>query len=294
MKTVFKNSEELSHIWAHRRQAEGRTPKNSSAFFEGDKYYSFGYHYCLARHLPDGYVAINLEKSTRTTEKQKGEVRRAVSHLKVIYVLDPESSYPQAQRTRGYVACLVEQAAAARPDGNRPSLLAEACRITEHYNLFCDLLEQPQNKIELPTSDPAVLAAIRKTQLLEAKAEKVRTKAREAQAAIEYAERITDWRKGLTSTAPYNAAAMLRVDDDCIRTSRGAAIPIPDAIRLWPVILRVMAGSKDFEVGMQLGNYRLTKIRRDGSIVVNCHDIAWKEIEGVAKVLGLLNVEETA
>ena len=57
--------------------------------------------------------------------------------------------------------------------------------------------------------------------------------------------------------------------------------------------MRVVGGTKDYEVGMDLGGYKLTKIRRDGSIVVGCHDIPYAEIEGVAKELGLLKVEET-
>jgi hypothetical protein len=74
----------------------------------------------------------------------------------------------------------------------------------------------------------------------------------------------------------------------CVETSAGAIIPLDAALRLWPVILRVMKGDKDYEVGMALGHYRLTQIRTDGSIKVGCHDIAFDEIEGIAKQLGLL------
>jgi hypothetical protein len=73
-----------------------------------------------------------------------------------------------------------------------------------------------------------------------------------------------------------------------VETSFGAEIPVADAERLWPVIQRVMSGDKDYDVGMELGGYRLTKIRRDGSIVVGCHDIAYSEIERIAQQLGLM------
>lgn len=306
MKTVFKYSSELAHIFAHKHQASGGTPLRKassncsgrghdgrSAFFEGDFYYSYGKHYCLARHLPDGYVAINLEKSTVTTERQKWELRNATRHLKQILVLEPDQCSNSRDRTRNYVHDLIEQAAKAKSDGRRPGLLAQAQKVTEDFNTFCDLLKLPERKIEPPVTDPAALAELKKTLLHLAKQEKAREKLREQAIAESHAKQIDDWRKGLINHVPYAAATMLRVNGDTIDTSKGAHIPVADAIRLWPVIVRVMLGSKDYEVGMDLGGYQLTKIRRDGSILVNCHDIPYPEIQAVAVTLGLLKVEET-
>lgn len=86
----------------------------------------------------------------------------------------------------------------------------------------------------------------------------------------------------------------LRVNEatGCIDTSHSAHIPTSDARRLWPVILEVKAGGIDMPFERPLGLYELRLIRADGSIVVGCHDIPWSELEGIAKQLGLLNVEE--
>ena len=85
-----------------------------------------------------------------------------------------------------------------------------------------------------------------------------------------------------------------RLDGGRIETSRGAEIPEEAARRLWPFILRVMGGERDYDVGMSLGHYQLTKIRRDGSIVVGCHDIAFAEIERISVALGLAQSEVPA
>lgn len=302
MKTVFKNSEELSHVWANKLQAEGRTPERSggmfasgkhiSTFFDGDLYFSYGRHYCLARHLPGGYVAINSVGSTVTTNRQKQEVLRATWHLKQIYVADPDC-HPGREKTQLAIDRMIADAAKAKETGNRPSLLARAVRVAEHYNTFCDLVGAPTAKIEPPVTDPKHLEQVRAVLREQAKQEKARKKAREEYLAKAKAEQIADWRKGLIDHVPYGAATMLRVIGDEVQTSRGARIPAEDARRLWPIILRVVGGTKDYEVGMSLGGYRLTKIRRDGSIVVGCHDIPAAEIEGVARVLGFLKVEET-
>lgn len=289
MKKVFTSSE-LPHVFAHKRQAEGRA---SNMFFDGDLYFSYGRHYCVARHLPDGYVAINLDTSSPTTERHKSAVRYAVSHLKRIHVVDPEG-LPAKGRTQKRIENLLQEAAKARPNGKRPYWLGRAKTVTDDYNTFCDLLQRPQDKLPPLEATPEMLAEMKASIAHVRKQEAERRKQREAAIAESHAKQIDDWRKGLINCAPQGAATMLRVNGDTIDTSRGAHIPVADAIRLWPIIVRVMLGSKDYEVGMDLGGYQLTKIRRDGSILVNCHDIPYSEIQSTAVTLGLLKVEEVA
>lgn len=124
-------------------------------------------------------------------------------------------------------------------------------------------------------------------------------------AGLELAEKVEMWRihkGGVSASHIYRAPVALRISTDVTRdsafpshgvvevieTSRGAEIPVEAAKRLWPVIQRAMAGERDYEVGMDLGGYRLTKIRRDGSIVVGCHDISHSEIQRIAQQLGLM------
>lgn len=297
MKHVFTNAE-LPHVFAHKRQAEGRA---SSMFFEGDLFFSYGRHYCVARHLPDGYVAINLMQSSPTTERHKAGIRYATNHLKRIYVFQPEG--PPAQSvTRRHVEHLLQEAAKAKPDGKRPYWLGRAKTVTDDYNTFCDLVDRPQYKIEPVEASDETLAQIKASIAHVRKQELARQKLREQQIAESKAKQIADWRLGLINRAPYGAATMLRLgyfeggkfggSHQTVETSRGARIPVDDAKRLWPVILRVMGGERDYEVGMDLGGYKLTKICRSGDIVVGCHSIPFSEIVEVARLLGLLKVEE--
>ena len=79
----------------------------------------------------------------------------------------------------------------------------------------------------------------------------------------------------------------LRVKDDQIETTKGARIPVSEAPVLWRLITRAMKGERDYEVGQPVGVYRLTKIGRDGSLVVGCHNIPYSETSMVAHQLGL-------
>jgi len=290
MKKVFRNSGEVSHRWANKLQAEGRC---ANAFFEGDTYYSYGKHYVIGCHLPDGSVAINLESNSATTNGHVREAIYAVRPRKVLRVFNPGGE-PDSKRTERHVQWLIEKAAAAKPGGNRPRHLAAAQQVADDYNAFCAALGLTGNPNFPPvnaTTDEAELERMRKLQREYAAEERAREKARAAQALISQAERIATWRDGLPVYAQHTWGTLLRVIGDVVETSRGAEIPVEDAKRLWPVILRVMKGDRDYEVGMQLGLYRLTRINRDGGIVVGCHSIDYREIEYIAAQLGLVSLE---
>ena len=67
MKTVFDNYD-CVHTFAQRTQNEGRT-SNNNIFFEGDKIYSYGYHYELGRFLDDKTILINDKGYSVSTGK---------------------------------------------------------------------------------------------------------------------------------------------------------------------------------------------------------------------------------
>ena len=67
MKRVFNNAD-CVHTFAQRTQQTGRT-SNGNIFFEGDKIYSYGYHYELGRFLDDETILINDEGYSVSTAK---------------------------------------------------------------------------------------------------------------------------------------------------------------------------------------------------------------------------------
>lgn len=300
MKTVFRTSTEVSHLWANKTQAEGRC---RNMFFRDSTYYSYGTHYVIGKHLPDGSVAINLEKSSSTTNGHVQEAVYAVRPRKVLRVLNPGGN-PHYESTKLHIQRLMEKAALAR--GNRPRLLAEAQTVADDYNAFVaslGLAGDPNFPAISAATDDAELARMRKRQREHAAEAREKQKQREAENARRRAERIPEWRAGKYVSNMFDLPTMLRLMPaivahregmrgvQVVETSRGAHIPVEDAIRLWPMIQRVTRGDRDYEVGMQLGVYRLTKINRDDSIVVGCHKIPYSEIESIAVQLGLVSLE---
>lgn len=83
MKTVFTNSECI-HTFAQRTQNNGRN-SNNNIFFEGDRIYSYGYHYELGRFLDDKTILINDKGYSPTTGKHIGLLIGATSQYKQYY-----------------------------------------------------------------------------------------------------------------------------------------------------------------------------------------------------------------
>lgn len=83
MKTVFNNSE-CVHTFAQRTQQTGRT-SNNNIFFEGDKIYSYGYHYELGRFLDDETILINNKGYSNSTAKHITLLIGATSQYKQYY-----------------------------------------------------------------------------------------------------------------------------------------------------------------------------------------------------------------
>lgn len=299
MKNVYSRSGEVAHIWAHKRNPKARTGLISrrdgghgSQVFQSDDgllYYSYGTHYVIAAHLPDGSVAINLESNSSTTNGHVSEAVQATRHLKQYKVFNPGST-PDQPRTQHWIDHLLEEAAKAKPDGKRPYWLAQAVKVADDFNAVAKIMGLSTTVSAATT--PEDLERMRKEAQIQAKLEREREKAWEIERRKSEAERIAEWRAGLRGSCPSGVGTLLRVNKNnpYIDTSHGAEIPIEHAKRLWPVILRVMRGQLDTNMAQPLGSYHLNLIRADGSIVVDCHDIPFSEIEGIAVQLGLVSL----
>ena len=83
MKTVFSNTESV-HTFAQGTQTNGRT-SNGNIFFEGEKIYSYGYHYQLGHFLDDKTILINDEGYSNSTAKHITLLVGATSQYKQYY-----------------------------------------------------------------------------------------------------------------------------------------------------------------------------------------------------------------
>lgn len=280
----------LIHRWANRaRPAE----KCGNVFYEGDKIYSYGYHFCMARLIGDDAVIHTTARYSNTTACHLSIVRVASRHLKAYYCYDPDAPAYQnmAAARNAMIAKLTDAEKPRIRQTTREALRADATRIALQANEYLTALPAEEIGIARPISVSAADIALAIENARESAARKIEAdKARKA-AAIENTKlAVACWRDGdYVETYKLHALdCMLRVKGDAVETSKGAQIPVSDALKLWPVIGRVMRSDGDYAPGEPLGNYRLTKIRKDGSIVVGCHDIPYSEIERVAVTLGVM------
>ena len=83
-KTVFSN-DMLAHVWAQNNQAAGRS-NNGNFYFKGPTLYSYGSHFVVGHHLPDGPTLLNTEGYSISTSGHRGDARQAVRGRDVIHV----------------------------------------------------------------------------------------------------------------------------------------------------------------------------------------------------------------
>jgi len=86
MKKVFSNSE-LVHTFAQRTHEEGHT-SSGGLFFNGNKIYSFGYHYLLGEFINDTTIIINDKGYSNTTSKHIGMLRSATRQYRQLFTSD--------------------------------------------------------------------------------------------------------------------------------------------------------------------------------------------------------------
>lgn len=287
MRNVLKNTNEVCHYWANKVQSSGRA---SSVSFNGRDLLS--YSATIARHFPEG-VAFSTRSWSQTTSGHISDARLAASHLKQVEVYNPTSVSDSYNHAKSLIEELSKKASTARQ--RRDFYLLEIKQLVKHFNTFAAWNESAQ-RIGEPVLDEATLASIAKTQKEEAKRLAAIRQERAERDAKDTAELAELWRQGdqLHWRVRNLPGSLLRLKGGEIETSHGASIPVADAHKLWPLIQRAKRGEREYEVGQPVGVYRLTKIRTDGSIVVGCHDIAYAEIEYIAKALGLIKEEATA
>lgn len=306
MKKVFSSHSQLAHVWAQNNQSEGRSG-DGRMFFKDGKLYSYGRHFCIARILPSGVVVFGNHSYSSSTGKHQSEARRAISHRRIVWCQDPDSSaWINREWTEERIKRHLEEAETTRrvKPATRVYSKQSAYRLAEEFNKYLAALPKEEGE-PLPPFDltPLEISAAEREIVAQYEAElqerrearwareSAQRKVRDAQMALSEAEKIAEWRAGTYLHTLYHVPTMLRLSKDGteVQTSRGASIPVSHAKRLWPIIENVRAvgmGLTDRDI--RLGHFTLTQIKPDGSIVVGCHDIPYAEIERIAKALGLM------
>lgn len=294
MKKVFSSHNEAAHIWASQSQYEGRA---SRVFFEGEIIYSYGRHFPVARFAPEyGDIVLFTSRGySSSTGKHKGVIRAAIpDSYQVIYCDDV--SRPASHNLgiwEDKVNYLREKFADSSRKPTRARLALEIASFTNAARAYCDALKIDAPAFTCTTTDED--DAREYGAIAERKRDANRETRRIEQDRIrklEAAERFALW---LTGENVYSGGfelypTTLRLKGEEIQTSRGAKIPVDDALKIYPLLERTKRGGGKLEAGLHninLGQYRFNSF--DGNtLVVGCHSIAWNEIEKMAKQLHLI------
>ena len=294
MKTVFSSHSEVAHIWASQSQHMGR---GGNVSFQDGVIYSYGQHFPVARFAPEfGNIVLFTSRGySSSTGKHKSLIRSAIpSTYQVIYCDDPtRGAEHNLYKWMCEVNRLRRDFVAKTHKISRGNIAVEIFKTCEAAAIYCMALKiaapdwAEETNEEMTARDYVYeLAKAR-----EAKKSALRAEYEKA-AAIKAADRMQLWAAGenVTMEGFHFLATALRIKAENIQTSRGANIPIADALKLWPLLLRVKQSGKTMEAGLHsinLGAYRFNSF--DGNtLIVGCHQIAWDQLEKMADQLNLL------
>lgn len=272
------SNEQVCHLWAHQSRTYA---KGYSILFNGPVIYSWGHHFpvaMLTQHPDTGapLVLFNSARYSASTSKHQCYVRRAVSHLEVIYVRQcdvttkPKSAAHLEQMRADYAAEVASNADAARRARNEQ---ARARR----------------------------------------RAQKEREQARAAYPAELEAWR-NGGQLPRAHYANGHATALRLIDGGKrIETTQRAVVPSCIARKAWPILQKAVADWEAvpfltrtywqpfFELpDFNWGDYRGIALRAvsrgsEPELRIGCHCIPWREVVLIAEALGLpVNVPEVS
>lgn len=298
MKTVFSSHNEVAHIWASRTQNSGRA---GNIFFEDGVIYSYGRHFPVARFaecsvFEHGYVVLFTNRGySSSTGKHKTIIRAAIPNFyHIVYCDNPtRSALHNLDVWRKAVEWRRRDFAAKNHRITRGNLAVDIFKECESAIEYCRVFNIPAPDWTAETNDEMTA----RDYVYElAKAREVKREARRAEyekkARLDAAERLQLWAAG-ENVPQHNfdfCDTVLRLKNDQVQTSRGANIPVSDAVRIWPLLARAKNSGTKLEAGLhpiRLGSYQFNSF--DGeTLIVGCHSIAWDQIQKMAAELHLL------
>ena len=280
MKTVFSTSYDVMHLFAQRTQSEGKT-QSRNVFFEGDKIYSYGYHYLLGEFINDNTIIINDRGYSVTTSKHISQIRSATSQHKQFYttrikfdLVDKEIKY------------LIKKLAVARKPEIYLSQINSLWASFNEYQDFCRNNNIDTYKINKSKSDFRQLKSLVESALTgqglndlikiekENRKKELKKKREIAkQRAIEFYNHEINYVHNLQ----YDLLR-ISVDGERIETSQGVKVSIESAKLLYSMI----KAGRDIK-GHRIENYTVISI--NGTLKIGCHNINMDDVYKVGEQL---------
>ncbi|HTJ52564.1 MAG TPA: hypothetical protein VL443_24055 [Cyclobacteriaceae bacterium] len=288
-KKVFP-TDEVAHIWSKQSQTEGRNA-GKNLFFNGDKIYSYGHHFCIARMIDNNRVLFTTRRYSVTTSSHMYQVQRAITHKELVYCNDPSegaNSNILAFGKEMHEQYLIIQDTKRRKVTHDKAKL-EIVAIAERVDKY---LAAINTSIKIFTFDTFVaLYAFAKDQDLSKlqstfEAQKLEAQRRELAQENERREKakkeIAKWKRGANIRLYYHVDEVylrFNASDNVVETSHGARVNVKQAKILFE---RIKSG-KDV-IGFVIDGY--TVLGLNGVLTIGCHKIERKEINLFAKKMG--------
>lgn len=284
MKTRFQSNAALAHEWAN-NDAENVYKSASSLSCHFDILYS--YNTAIAQIHGDSVILNNYSYSN-STSKHQHLAYDASRQYNQIFLSFGQYNLKRLifnqQEFNDFVKHYNEQKAndllvkASRSRKWGALYINQAIEIFRNLKKYADLLDLDYQVRDLSEYQQIAIEAETKRKELEKKEKEARI--------IKQAENLIKWRNG-ESVNTYFEVTALRVKDDTIETTKGARIPLADAIEKWPILKLIHEkGMRQFNHVIKLGNYTLNRIEGN-NLIVGCHTIPFNEVESIAHQLNL-------
>ena len=264
----------VAHLFANQLQDEARV-SGRNFYFNNDKIYSYGSHFCIAKHY-NGILLFTEAKYSNTTAKHINHVYNASSHLEKVFCYNPNGSHEQ-----NFNAWIdeAEQNIEKLKKANKPVIyLTNLDTIKDKAQKYAKVFgiavpEYLNTILSITDKDGANEYANKKAEYL--KAEKIR---KEKQLKKEHKEALNKWRKFETSSLYLRDGfdyLRYNVEKKRFETSQRIEIPLEIAKRIYTNLIE----NKPFE---KVLDYSVKEINK-AFIEVGCHKITIKEIKEIWK-----------
>ena len=292
MKTVFRNTDEVIHVFAQQTNCEGRN-QSGSIFFNYAKIYSYGYHYLLGEFIDKDTILINDKGYSMTTSKHIHSLMAATSHKKRFYLT--ETNLDLVYNTIKYNLSKIPKARVNRKN-YLDGIVSLFCSLNEYLEYtktktkVSKLKEYKEIKKivqRLETDKDAII--LEAANLNKKKAEVIKQKA--LKELENQKENIKLWKNNETNNLLKSkyywekkpTLLRLSLNNAHIETSKGVKIEVKTANLLYKLI----EAGKDIK-GYKIDHYTVIGIT-DNVLRIGCHDIPLNEVTEIGKKLNSLN-----
>ena len=292
IKQVFTSSM-VAHVWAQQTQYDGRNAQGN-IYFRGDSIYSYGSHYLMGKiHEVNGkrVALINEYSYSPTTVRHRYHTIDAVRGL-IQYFLVPNPNDINAPENLQYFKDKVNDYADSLL---KKSKVDSKETITRCFEILMGLVSEA-NEFAMFINESFIGVSTEKLDAIESHLKKrlarykelntpemiaKREAKRQANAEKKLAEAIKNFRQGTGNGYIYDLPyALLRIQGNDVRTSRGATVPVKLAKLM---LTKILKGEN--VIGRHLGSFTVNAIsdaaNNDKVLTIGCHKILLSEAVNV-------------